>query len=100
MLFPYTTLFRSPFRSRNRCLARFLAVSLCLQTRLVVGHSRTRLVVAGAGWNSVLCSKAQACFMERLQTLARVALKPSRDGPVMSTTADSSCGELSPSTLL
>ena len=38
--------------------------------------------------------------MERLQTLARVALKPSRDGPVMSTTADSSCGELSPSTLL
>ena len=28
--------------SRNRCLARFLAVSLCLQTRLVLGNSRTR----------------------------------------------------------
>ena len=53
-------------RSRNRCLARFLAVSLCLQTRLVVGHSGTQVVVAGARWNSVLSSKAQACFMERL----------------------------------
>ena len=52
--------------TRNRWLARFLAVSLCLQTRLVLGHSGTQLVVAGAGWNSVLSSKAQACFMGRL----------------------------------
>ena len=30
-----------PFAARNSWLARFLAVSLCLQTRLVVGHSGT-----------------------------------------------------------
>ena len=33
------------------------------------------LVVAGVGWNSVLSSKAQACFMGGLQTLARDCLR-------------------------
>ena len=37
--------------------------------------SRTQLVVPGAGWNSILSSKTQACFMGRLQTLACVALE-------------------------
>jgi len=53
-------------RNRNRWLARFLAVSLCLQTRLAMVHLGTQVVVAGARWNSILCSKAQDCFMERL----------------------------------
>ena len=56
-------------------LARFLPVSLCLQARLVLGNPRAHLVVSGVGWNSVLSSKAHACFMGKLQTLARVALK-------------------------
>ena len=64
-----------PFCSRNSWLARFLAVSLCLQTRLVMGHSRTSVVVPGAGWDSLLSSKTQACFMGGLQTLACVALE-------------------------
>ena len=61
-------------RSRNRWLSRFLAVSLCLQTWVVVGASRTFMVVAGAGWNSALSSKAQPCFMGGLQTLVEFAL--------------------------
>ncbi len=60
--------------SRNSRLARFLAVSLRVETRLVMGHSRTALVVAGGGWNSVLSSKAHACFMDELQTLAEFVL--------------------------
>ncbi len=56
-------------------LARFLPVSLCLQTRLVLGDSRTHLVVSGTGWNSVLSSKAQACFVGGLQTLAGFAVE-------------------------
>jgi len=42
---------------------------------MVLGNSGARLVVAGTGWNSELSSKAQACFMGKLQTLACVALK-------------------------
>ena len=64
-----------PVRNRNSWLARFLAISLCLQTRLVVGDSRTGVVVAGVSWNSVLPWKTQACFMGELQTVACVALK-------------------------
>ena len=60
----WSTLMRCPFPfALGILVARFLAVSLCLQTRLVLGHSRTQLVVAGAGWNSVLSWKTQACFM-------------------------------------
>ena len=55
-------------------LARFLAVSLCLQTWVVVGHSRTGVVVAGVSWNSLLPSKAQACFVGGLPTLAAFAV--------------------------
>jgi hypothetical protein len=33
-------------------------------------------VVPGLSWNSLLPSKASACFMGGLQTLARVAVKP------------------------
>ena len=54
-----------PVCSRNSCLAPFLAASLCLQTRLVVGNPGT-FVVAGASWDSVLSWKTQACFMGRL----------------------------------
>jgi hypothetical protein len=71
-----STLMRCPFPFAPEWLRGvFLVVPVCLQTRLVVGHSGTQLVVAGAGWTSVLCSKAQACFMERLQTLAATALE-------------------------
>jgi hypothetical protein len=62
-------------RSRNRYLARFLAVLLCLQARLALGGPRTVMVVAGAGWDPVLFSKTQTCFMGKLQTLACIALK-------------------------
>ena len=61
--------------SRNRWLARFLAVSLRLQTRMVLGSSRTVLVGAHPNWNSLLSSKAQACFMGELPTLASFALE-------------------------
>ena len=56
-------------------LAPFLPVSLCLQARLVLVNSGAHLVVSGPGWNSVLSSKAQACFMGKLQTLAPTALE-------------------------
>ena len=64
----WSTLMRCPFPFALGIarLARFLAVSLCLQTRLVLGIREPSLVVAGASWNSVLSSKAQACFMDRL----------------------------------
>ena len=65
-----------PVCSRNRWLARFLAVSLRLQTRMALGSSRTGVVVAGAHGNSVLSTEAQACFMGRLQALAPFALEP------------------------
>jgi len=44
----------------------FSQFRFALQTRLVVGSSRTDLVVAGAGWNSILSSKAYARFMGKL----------------------------------
>ena len=64
-----------PFCSRNRCLARFLPVPVCLQTRVVVGRSRTGVVGARISWNSVLSSKPQACFMGWLQSLAPTAVE-------------------------
>jgi hypothetical protein len=51
---------------RDRNLACLLAVPLRVQAGLVLGNSRTRLVVAGVGWGSLLSSKAQACFVGRL----------------------------------
>ena len=63
-----------PIFNWNDCLARFLAVSLRVETRLVMGHSRTIVVGPGAGRHSVLSSKAQACFMDELQTLAEFVL--------------------------
>ena len=65
-------------------MARFHAVSLRLQTRGVLGHSGTQLVVAGAGWNSVLCSKAQTCFLARLQTLASTPLEVLAENVILS----------------
>lgn len=61
--------------SRNDCVARVFAASLCLQTPMGLGGSRTSLVVAGLSWDSTLPSKAQTCFLARLQTLACIALR-------------------------
>ena len=60
---------------RDRDMAYLIAVLLRVQTGLVLGNSRTRLVVAGISRGSVLPSKAQACFMGSLQTLASLVLK-------------------------
>src|SRR5213593_1813873 len=65
-------------RTSDGCLARFLPVPLCLQARLVLGNSRTCLVVAGVGWGSVLSEKAPRRFMGSLQTLASLVLKSHR----------------------
>jgi hypothetical protein len=61
--------------TRDRATDLQRTCDVVLQLRLVVGHWGTQLVVSGTGWNSVLSSKAHACFMGRLQTLACTALK-------------------------
>jgi hypothetical protein len=51
-----------------------LAVSVCLQTGVVLGDSRTHLVVQGADRNSGLSSKTQTRLLGQLQTLVEFAL--------------------------
>ena len=60
---------------RDRDLACLFPVPVRLQTRLALGNSRTRLVVAGVDRGFVLSSKPQACFVGSLQTLASLVLK-------------------------
>ena len=69
--------------SWNSDLAHFFAVSLCLQARVVLGNPGTQLVAPDISGNSLLSSKAQACLVGQLQTLARVAINSARHRAVM-----------------
>src|ERR1041384_556649 len=71
----HTSAMSFPLCFRHRVLACRIPIPLRVQTGLVLGNSRTRLVVAGISRGSVLPSKAQACFMGSLQTLASLVLK-------------------------
>ena len=63
---------------RDRDLACLLPVPLRVQTGMVLGDSRTAVVVAGTGWNPVLSEKAPRRFMGSLQTVASLVLKSHR----------------------
>ena len=59
----------------HACLARFLAISLCMQTGLVVGRSRATVVGSGRGGSSLFPAKTQGCFVGSLSAVAWLALK-------------------------
>lgn len=60
---------------RDRDLACLLAIPLRVQTGLVLGNSRTAVVVASTGWDPILSEKTPRRFVGRLQTLASLVLK-------------------------